>query len=286
MKTAPDRDCRPVRLIRTMVITIFILFSTAIPATPLGFEGGPVSYLTNPYSVTTSNFHFQESFGASYRLSGGLQNFGINFTATPTDWVLDLLGVESVLGVGKTGETTVWFSTTLRLTGDAGARALITGYTSLDGWYNHQISSTPTGDARSKVSSTITLDTVSIYSQSIERNHNDYWFYTDLTIEEMTGMKRWFDPFEMTVGDTLHLGGTFTTRSFAQIDEVCIPIIGCVPGAGLALSQTTGSFQVGLNATELVADVPEADIAALLLVAGLAGVLLLRHRSMADLAAH
>jgi hypothetical protein len=180
-----------------------------------------------------------------------MQTFGIDITVTPYDWILDLLGVESVIGVGKTGQTTVSYSTSLRLIGDAGSKALISGYSTVGGYYNHQVDSWPaSGDARSSVSG---LAGVFGSGQAVQthRNHDGYHHYSDAAIEPLAADRWDIAPFEMVVGDILNLAGYFTVTSFAEINDVC-GFLGCVPGLGLlSISQTTGEFSVRLDIQEV-----------------------------------
>jgi hypothetical protein len=263
--------------IRRLIVAAILAQAVVAPAVaaPLLFEEVATSRMTSPYSVTTTNFFFRDSFSdgdtqsAGYHLNASLQNFGIDVTATPADWILDLLGVESVLGVGKTGVTTVSYSTSLRLIGDVGSKALVSGFSTVGGYYNHQISSLPSGDARSSVSG---LAQVFGVGQGVQtsRNHNSYVYYSDSAIESLAGDRSEIVPFEMIVGEIINISGYFTVYSFAEINDACAFGI-CVPGAGpLALSQTTGNFSVGLNLQEVSA-VPE-PATSLLIFAGLLAI--------------
>lgn len=264
--------------IRRLIVAAVLAQALVAPAmaAPLLFEKVATWHITSPYSVTTANFFFRDSFSggatqsAGYHLNASMQTFGIDFTATPADWILDLLGVESVLGVGKTGATTVSYSTSLWLIGDVGSKALVSGFSTVGGYYNHQISSLPSGDARSSVSG---LAQIFGSGQGVQtsRHHDNYVFYSDYSaIEPLAGDQWDIAPFEMLVGEVINLSGYFTVSSFAAINDVCFWGV-CVPGAGpLALSQTIGNFSVRLNIQE-VSPVPEPPTS-LLIVAGLLAI--------------
>lgn len=271
-----------------LALALMPWLATPALALPLRFEQIASQHLTSPFSATTQNFSFSDSFtgGATqadgYTLNASLQTFGIDVTLTPGDWVLDLLGVNSVLGIGKTGLTTVSFSSTLKLVGDAGARALISGYTKVGGYYNHQIESAPSGDARSTVSGLVQINGIGQGVQT-SQHHNDYVLYADFAIAELDDDRRDFNPFEMNVGDTLGIAGYFSVNSFAEINDICVPLFGCAPGLGpLALSQTGGDFTTRLN-IQALQSVPEPT-SALLVLAGLLGMISLHRRARPTLA--
>jgi hypothetical protein len=253
-------------------------------AVPLGFEIVSNSLITSPFAITTSDFFSDESDGASYTHNIGFATYAADFTVAPEQWIgdaiLSLLGLDNSTDLAGIDEakTQATFSTNLRLTGDPGVQAKVSGSAYVGGIYNQLIGAIPSGDARSLVRLVYSITGVSYPQEETTKNTNN-----ELAAQESGG---WILPgsdipeFTMSVGDIINVTGEFTVRSFAEVNEacleVCIPYTNicheeCIPGAGFAFSYTDGVGGLSLYATEIQERIDEPNGFALLFL----GLLLL-----------
>jgi hypothetical protein len=220
---------------------------------PIGLEivsKNVVSHL----APSTENFTGSESEGTTFRRSYGFQNFASHSLLSPADWILDLIGIGSVIGLDKVADSYVNFNYTLRVTGDPGARAMVQASASVNGYYNHQIEALPHGDARSVVDMYARVTHASgerliNSSARTEKKHNDDRFHSDLEIKSLSPNSVTGTALEAVVGDIIAVDATFLVYSEARINQYC-GILGCVSGIGpFVLTQTVGSGSVRVTAT-------------------------------------
>lgn len=264
-----------------------------LSAAPLAFELVSSSFFTSPYAMSTSDIYHDERIGDSYINNIGFSTYAADFIVMPEQWAID--AILNVLGVDDSSDILIHeesltlssFTTVLRLTGDAGARAEVTGTASVSGVYNQLFAAVPSGETSSSVSFDYTLA-----EPGITGSEELVWSDSGLAGEESgaaAGAGTALSPFEMAVGDTLSLTGAFSVSSYAQVNPacvtVCIPFTDlchteCLPGVGFAFAYTDGLGGIALDLTEVPVPEPATP---LLLSMGLLGILY--HRTRTGMAA-
>lgn len=260
---------------------VVMLATLPAQAAPFGFEiVGTPTVFTSPFAFTTSDIYNDQRAGGSYTHDIGLSNWAADFTVAPQQWVTDeiliLLGLDNsteLVGVSES-ETVMSYTTQLRLTGDAGARAQITGSAYASGSYNQLIGAVPSGDARSRVRYDYSI--LGVPGLTEEYLENTDGELAALAAGSWLGSGTAITPFEMLVGETISINSQIAVRSFSEVNEACveacIPYTDictevCVAGVGFAFAYTDGIGGIQLTPGP-ISEVPEPGSLSIL-IAGL-----------------